>query len=317
MKTLIRYFMKRIREDKIGAYAAQSALFLIMSIIPFLLVVVWVLSFTVIPEELLLSAIGFISPDMITDSMLRIVDELYHSSGGLVVVSIVVAVYSAAKTIQSLRNGLNLAYDVEETRGWAVLRLRAMLETLILVMAILLLMVLLMFGRRIQDILVMYIPWVAQVTAVILRYRLLILFVALILILMLIYRIIPNRRVKWSSRLLGSAICAAVWYILTFAMSIYINYSNVYSLYGSLTSLVLIMFWLYFAMFAFLVCGMINSSTEMIFIELRLARKYRRQQRTMKREERERSALGEGEDPGPADRSVDDWKGVRHEGEIE
>ncbi len=287
MKTLLVYFARKIRENRIGAYAAQSALFLILSMVPFLMVLIWLLGFTVVPEEMLLSGIDYIAPDMISDTVIAIVDELYHNSGGILIISVIIAIYSAAKTIQSLRDGLNIAYEVEETRNWFILRLRAMLETFILILGILALMVLLMFGRTIQGMIVQYIPWIANITNAILRFRMLILFVVLIGILLLIYKAIPNRKMTFRSQLLGSVICAAAWYVLTFALSIYINYFNGFSFYGSLTALVLIMFWLYFAMFIFLVCGMLNSSMEMIFIELRLSRKYRRQQRRLKREARE------------------------------
>ncbi len=287
MKALVIYFARKIRKNRIGAYAAQSALFLILSMVPFLMVLVWLLGFTVVPEEMLLSGIDYIAPDMISDTVISIVDELYHNSGGVLIISVIIAIYSAAKTIQSLRDGLNIAYDVEETRNWFLLRLRAMLETFILILGLLALMVLLMFGRAIQGMIVEYIPWIAQVTDVILRFRMLILFVILIAILLLIYKAIPNRKMSFRSQLLGSVICAAAWYVMTFALSIYINYFNGFSFYGSLTALVLIMFWLYFAMFIFLVCGMLNSSMEMIFIELRIARKYRLQERRQKREAKE------------------------------
>ncbi len=293
MKTLLVYFARKIRENRIGAYAAQSALFLILSMVPFLMVLIWLLGFTVVPEEMLLSGIDYIAPDMISDTVIAIVDELYHNSGGILIISVIIAIYSAAKTIQSLRDGLNIAYEVEETRNWFILRLRAMLETFILILGILALMVLLMFGRTIQGMIVQYIPWIANITNAILRFRMLILFVILIGILLLVYKAIPNRKMTFRSQLLGSVICAAAWYVLTFALSIYINYFNGFSFYGSLTALVLIMFWLYFAMFIFLVCGMFNSSMEMIFIELRLSRKYRRQQRRLKREARESIASEE------------------------
>lgn len=37
-KHLIRFFLAKLKKDNIGAYAAQAALFIIMSAIPFLLV---------------------------------------------------------------------------------------------------------------------------------------------------------------------------------------------------------------------------------------------------------------------------------------
>ena len=42
----IRGFMKRLNEDHVGAYAAQSAYFILLSFIPFVLLVVTLVKYT-------------------------------------------------------------------------------------------------------------------------------------------------------------------------------------------------------------------------------------------------------------------------------
>lgn len=288
MKEVISYFMKKIKKDNIGAYAAQAALFFIMSLIPFLLVLLSFVRFTPVTESMVLYAIELVSPGYVSGSVIAVVDEVYHNSGGILFVSLVFAVYSAAKTIQSLRYGLNIVYEIEETRNWFVLRLRAMGETFALIIAILLLMILLMFGQSIQGMLVEYAPIVAVVTDTILKLRFLILFFVLILIFGSIYKVLPNRKATFRSQLVGAVGCSAAWYVFTFGVSIYVNYFNGFSFYGSLTSLVLIMFWLYFAMYIFLVCAEVNNALEMIMIELKLDMKMRRQEKIKRRQEKMR-----------------------------
>ncbi len=308
MKSFVLDFSKKIMGNRIGVYAAQSALFLIMSAIPFLLVLISLLRFTPVTEEAVLAGIEFVSPDLISDSVIRIVDEVFHNARGVLVISLVIAVYSAAKTIQSLRTGLNLVYEIEESRNWFLLRLRAMIETVILILLILLLMILLMFGRTIQGAIEQYLPWIANVTAIILRFRILILFFALILLLGFIYMTIPNRKMRFRDQLPGAILCAAAWYVLTFALSIYIDYFNGFSFYGSMTSVVLIMFWLYIAMFIFLVCGMINSSQDKIWVEF----KHVLQTRRNRREE----IVKTDENTDVTDVTEKDEKGVLHERKV-
>ncbi len=284
MKQSVLLIMRKIKEDNIGAYAAQAALFLIMSIIPFLLVLISLIRYTPVSEALILTGIQLISPGYVSSTVVSIVDEVYHNAGGILVFSLVIAVYSAAKTIQSLRYGLNKVYEIEETRNWFVLRLRAMAETLGLIIAILLLMILLMFGQSIQDMLVEYAPFVSVITEVILRLRFLILFFAMTGIFAVIYKEIPNRKASFRSQLVGSFGCSAAWYVFTFGVSIYINYFNGFSFYGSMTSIVVLMFWLYIAMYIFLVCGAINSSFEVIWKELKIYFKGKRDEKTQKKE---------------------------------
>lgn len=53
-KHLIRFFLQKLKKDNIGAYAAQAALFIIMSAIPFLLVFLSLLRFTPVSESTVL-----------------------------------------------------------------------------------------------------------------------------------------------------------------------------------------------------------------------------------------------------------------------
>ena len=137
-KHLIRFFLQKLKTDNIGAYAAQAALFIIMSAIPFLLVFLSLLRFTPVSESTVLSVIQMVLPGQIkiTPMLINVVNEVYTNSAKMLPIAVIFAVYSAAKSIQSLRYGLNIVYDTDETRNWFVLRFRAMIETLILVLVI-------------------------------------------------------------------------------------------------------------------------------------------------------------------------------------
>ena len=177
-KHLIRFFLAKLKKDNIGAYAAQAALFIIMSAIPFLLVFLSLLRFTPVSESTVLSVIQMVVPGRIkiTPMLINIVDEVYTNSAKVLPIAVIFAIYSAAKSIQSLRYGLNIVYDTDETRNWFVLRFRAMIETFVLILVIILLMVFLVFGQKIQNMLVQYAPILSIVTDIILKLRLLILF---------------------------------------------------------------------------------------------------------------------------------------------
>ena len=243
-KHLIRFFLAKLKKDNIGAYAAQAALFIIMSAIPFLLVFLSLLRFTPVSESTVLSVIQMVVPGQIkiTPMLINIVDEVYTNSAKVLPIAVIFAIYSAAKSIQSLRYGLNIVYDTDETRNWFVLRFRAMIETFVLILVIILLMVFLVFGQKIQNMLVQYAPILSIVTDIILKLRLLILFFVLIIFFMFIYKVLPNRTATYRSQLIGAVGCSAAWYVFSFGLSIYVNYFNGFSLYGSLTTILLLMF---------------------------------------------------------------------------
>lgn len=281
-KHLIQFFMTKIKRDNIGAYAAQAALFIIMSAIPFLLVFLSLIRYTPVTESMILSGIEMLIPGNLSPTLVSIVDEVYNNSAKILPVAVIFAIYSAAKAIQSLRYGLNIVYDIEETRNWFILRFRAMVETLILILVIVMMMVLLVFGRKIQNMLVEYAPIVAVITEIILEIRMVILFFVLIIFFMFIYKALPNRKATLRSQLVGAVGCSIAWYIFSFGLSIYVNYFNGFSLYGSLTTILLIMFWLYISMYIFLVCGEVNNVFEVLLLEVKAAHRRKKEEKEKK-----------------------------------
>ena len=273
---LIRFFLAKLKKDNIGAYAAQAALFIIMSAIPFLLVFLSLLRFTPVSESTVLSVIQMVLPGQIkiTPMLINIVDT---NSAKVLPIAVIFAIYSAAKSIQSLRYGLNIVYDTDETRNWFVLRFRAMIETFVLILVIILLMVFLVFGQKIQNMLVQYAPILSIVTHIVLKLRMLILFFVLIVFFMFIYKVLPNRTATYRSQLIGAVGCSAAWYIFSFGLSIYVNYFNGFSLYGSLTTILLLMFWLYISMYIFLVCAEVNNLFEILLVEIQEARRRKKE----------------------------------------
>ena len=282
---VVKFVLDKIKRDNIGAYAAQAALFIIMSAIPFLLVLIYLIRFTPVKESMILSGIEMIIPGYVSPWIVSVVDEVYTNSGAILAVAIVFAVYSSAKALQSLRYGLNIVYDIEETRNWFVLRFRAMLETFMLVVAIVLLMVLLVFGKKIQNMLTAYAPIVSVIMEGILKMRMVILFFVLIVFFTFIYKVLPNRKATFRSQLVGAVGCSAAWYVFSFGLSVYINYFNGFSLYGSLTTIVLLMFWLYISMYIFLVCGEINNVFEILMREVKRVHRMKKEEKRRKKQE--------------------------------
>ena len=80
----------------------------------------------------------------------------------------------------------------------------------------------------------------------------------LILFFDVIFTALPNTKLTFKSQLPGATACAAAWYVFSFGLSIYVDYFNGFSMYGSLTTLVLIMLWMYFCMYILMLCAEFN-----------------------------------------------------------
>ncbi|MEG1291994.1 MAG: YihY/virulence factor BrkB family protein, partial [Lachnospiraceae bacterium] len=145
-----------------------------------------------------------VMPAYISPFLINIINEMYQKSVGIISAAGVAAIWSAAKGIQYLTNGLNRVYDIKETRNWLFLRLRAIFYTLILLIAIVISLTLMVFGNSLQHFIIKYIPFLAELTQGILKLRSLILLVILIAFFAVLYKALPNRRATLRSQLPGS-----------------------------------------------------------------------------------------------------------------
>ena len=248
----IRLFMRKCKSDNISAFAAQAAFFIILSVIPFLMLFISLVQYTPVTESMVMEVVNRTMPGYVSHFLVSVIHEIYNRSVGLISVTAIVAIWASAKGIQYLAGGLNAVYDIEETRNYIYLRLRAMLYTLML----------LIFGNSIQNLLMQYLPIVGRLTRVVLSLRTVIMMAVFILFFAILFKMLPNRKATIKSQLPGSILCAAAWSVFSYGLSVYVDYFNGFSMYGSLTAIVLIMLWLYFCMYILLVCGEINNMYE-------------------------------------------------------
>ena len=260
----VKEFMEECRADDVTAYAAQSAYFTLLSLIPFMLFFGAMLKYTPVSLDFLTRGVTLFLPDYIAGFLVNIIEETYATSAGLISISAIVAIWSAGKGIQYLTDGLNRMYDLEETRGWLSLRFWSVIYTFIMIFSIVLMLVLLVFGRTLQRWLVHYLPALAVLTDVLQRLKIFVGIGGLTFIFALFYWAFPNRkgaggsRITYVKQLPGAFICAVAWYVFSFGVSIYVDYFHGFSSYGSLTTIVLIMFWLYICMYILMVCAEVN-----------------------------------------------------------
>ena len=254
----IKIFLKKIKEDNINAFAAQTTFFIILSFIPFAVVLSSMIRLTPVTESMVLNGITRTMPDYISPFVVSIVEEVYSNSTGVISITAIVAIWSAAKGIQYLSNGLNVVNEVKETRSWLALRIRAVFYMFVFLIGLLVLLLMLVFGSSLKRMLVSYFPFFAGITDRLAPFRFLIIFFILIVLLTTIYKALPNNRPSILSQVPGAVFSAVAWYLFSFGLSIYVKYFNGFSMYGSLTTIVLVMLWLYFCIYIFLLCAEIN-----------------------------------------------------------
>ena len=75
MVEMIRGFLKRLNKDHVGAYAAQSAYFILLSFIPFVLLLVTLVKYTPLTQEIVTTALIRMVPEEFSSFIRVIVNE--------------------------------------------------------------------------------------------------------------------------------------------------------------------------------------------------------------------------------------------------
>lgn len=272
----VKFFLDKCKRDNINAFAAQSAFFIILSSIPFLMVFSSLLKYTPVTESMIMSIVNQTMPDYVAPFFISVINEVYNKSVGIVSLAAIVAVWSAAKGVQYMANGLNIINDILETRNWFILRFWAIIYTVVFVLAIVITLVLLVFGKTLKNLVVACIPIMGHATEVVIGLRSLIMLAILIVFFAVVFKMLPNRNAPLRTQLPGAVLCAVAWYVFSFGLSVYVGYFNGFSMYGSLTTIVLIMLWLYFCMYIMMMCAEINVIFQDVFEKWMKKKKGRR-----------------------------------------
>ena len=217
---LILGFADRITGDHVAAYAAQTAYFLMMSFIPFVLFLAAIVQYTPLTYGMVRQVIISIVPENLQGFVLGIVAEVFSKNAAVLSVSALVALWSSGKGMQALINGLNTIYHVKETRNWLVNRIYSMLYMFLFVIALIISLLLLVMGNRIHDVAMEYVPIIGRVIGKVLDAKTFLVFVMLFLVFLVLYRYLPNRKASLKSQVPGAFLTAVAWSLFSYFFSL-------------------------------------------------------------------------------------------------
>ena len=258
---ILNDFMSNMKKKNISAYAASTAFFSFISTIPALVLVCYILPYTPLTEGDLLAAIQEIMPDMVLPMISEVIAEIYKDQTLAISISTILLIWIAGKGMMALMQGLNTINDEEEKRNYFVIRIVASLYTLGMIVAILVSLFLLVFGETIfeelRDVLSL-VPYVSMAIEILINFRILVVIGLLTIIFTFIYWLVPDKKMKYKKQLPGAFFSAVLWYVFSYVFSLYVDRFNGYSIYGSLTFVVVIMLWFYFCMYIILMGAQMN-----------------------------------------------------------
>ena len=259
IKKLISYineFANCTVEDNIGMYAAQASFFLIISAIPFMMLMLAVLQF-IIPfsESDIIHLINQYMPSKIVPWVEDITNEIFNNSSNISIISVtaVSALWLASRGFMALYTGLNNVAGVKKLPNYFYSRIIAVVYTICFLALMIFAFVLFGAGKRLSEMLEEKSFIFSDILMFLMDMRIVVGLILLTLCFSLFYTFLPNEKMRIQRQIPGAFLASAGWMGFSYAYSIYIEYFSNYSyVYGSLTAIVFLMFWLYFCMDIFL-----------------------------------------------------------------
>ena len=272
-------FSNEVKNNHLDVYSAGTAFYLFISIIPFFVALFSLVPYTPISWQ---DVIGLskILPDEFNILIQAITAETYVRNSARLWIALVIAIWSAARGIMYMTKGLNEIYDVSERRNYFVLRFWAAVYTLFIIGAIVILLVMGVFGKRIIGFLDEYSPqlpkeiglWIAAI----LDFRILITLICLFLLFIFLFTVLPNKKLLWLYQTPVAALCSVAWWLFTKLFSFVIGRFGGFSMYGSMATVIATMLWLYCCMYILYFCSEINEHFAHMIINRIKERKKRR-----------------------------------------
>lgn len=268
----VRNFLRELEEDNVRAFAAQSAYFLMLSSVPLLMLVTVILQIFLNHTNIYMQLDTWqleLLPAAVGSFLTKVVNEVSQNVATILPVSLLMAVWASGKGMTAITQGLNSVYGVEESRNYIMQRVRGVVYVILFLIGILVSMIVLVFGNQLSQYLTLVFPFLGPILRGILENRVFLIGIILLLVFMALYKFMPNCKKKWKCQVPGAIFSSLGWLFFSFGFSIYVDYFNGYSdMYGSMTTLILLMLWLYWCMYIVLLGGKINY-----YFELSLSRK--------------------------------------------
>lgn len=253
------YVFNKLRDDNVSEYAAECAYFTILSFIPFIIFFLTLIQFTSIDKETIYYWVTQIVPSTMNNIIVGIIDEVYNKSVGTISIAAIFALWSASRGFYYLSRGLRKIYNTKPPKITAVVRIEGLIYTLIFIVSIIAFLLIMLLGKRIHNLISTNFQTISIVTGIILRIRSFSLTLIMFFVFLMIYRFIPKHKMKMRTQVYGALFSSLAWSIASYFFSAYIDVFDGFSnTYGSLTSIILIMMWVYVCMYIILLGGEIN-----------------------------------------------------------
>lgn len=265
-----------IFNDNITLYSAQACYYIMISTIPFIILLLSLAKYVVDVE----SVVAFIQARIagqLGDILQNLLNEVVGKAGiSLVSLTAVSAIWASSRGVHSVLRGVTEVYGIRFRENFLFDIGRSLIYTFCFILIIIGSLVALVFGRSIAIALKDTVPLVYIVFDVVDTYSSIALYIVFTLFFALIYNTSSRKGARVSkneyrvisedvprgflAQIPGAMFSAAGWLLFSYLFSLYIAYfPNISYIYGSIAAVVVLMLWLYACMIILLLGAEVNK----------------------------------------------------------
>jgi len=255
-------YLARVASINPSGLAAQLAYLFLLSLFPFLIFSITLLGYTSIKADdvinLVKRSVPFETASVIADNVRSV---LASRNTGLLSFGAIAAMWSASSALNSIINVLDKSYEVTEGRSFLKSRAVAIALTFMMIPAILVSLLLPVFGEKIGRLIFSYMGLSSVFLTLWNVARWVLSFCIMIVVLAGIYYFAPHKRLRFKGILAGALFTTVGWHSVSWCFSYYVNHIGNYSaIYGSLGSIIVLMVWFYVVALLIILGGVLNST---------------------------------------------------------
>lgn len=254
------HLIRKIQKMQIGMHAANAGYFMVLSVFPMLVLLLSLLRYTHMDATDLLDLLSGLLPQALMGAAQRLIITTYaYTSGTVVSISAISALWSASRGIYGLTVGLNTIYGVREDRGYLYTRSISVFYTFLFLLVLILTLVLNLFGEAILKLLPRAQGGIGELLANVIDLRFIFLLLLQTGLFTAMFMALPNRKNRFSDSFPGALLASVGWLVFSRLFSVYVEHFSGYSnIYGSVYAVALGMLWLYFCLVLLFFGGAVN-----------------------------------------------------------
>lgn len=260
MITNLKKLIASTDRDRVLLYAAQASYFVIVSIIPFICLLISAFSFF-IPADIYSIFEAYNLPGEVEVLIRSVIDQLLATQKvSLLSISAIIALWTASRGMDSIRIGLERVYHERPSTDFFKQQIKSLVSTIILIIVLLMNVVFSIFGAAIAEMLHLELLF-----DIIMYFSVPILFITMCTAFTIIYAFVGKiGKVRWRERIVqhlpGAVFTTLGWLLFSYGFALYIHFfPSASAIYGSLTAVCLMLLWIYICVIILLLGAEVNK----------------------------------------------------------